>query len=90
MKDMIITKDEIVAAAAEIIRSTYNPAFSPDERRGMKYALQVLSDNTQMGSQLSELFKICAKSIPVSRNASKYYNPLHDLIYEIKIRGIVE
>lgn len=72
MKDMIITKDEIVAAAVEIIRSTYNPAFSPDERRGMKYALQVLSDNTQMGSQLSELFKICAKSIPVSRKRSKY------------------
>lgn len=90
MKDMLITKDEIVAAAAEIIRSSYNPAFSPDERRGMKYALQVLSDNTPMGSHLSELFKICAKAIPVSRNASDYCNPLHDLIYEIKIRGFGE
>lgn len=90
MKDMLITKDEIVAAAAEIIRSSYNPAFSPDERRGMKYALQVLSDNMQMGSQLSELFKICAKAIPVSCKASKYYSPLHDLICEIKIRGLSE
>lgn len=33
MKDMLITKNEIVAAA-EIIRASYNPLYSPDERRG--------------------------------------------------------
>lgn len=36
MKDMLITKNEIVAAATEIIRASYNPLYSPDERRGMK------------------------------------------------------
>lgn len=90
MKDMLITKDEIVAAAAEIIRVSYNPLYSPAERRGMKFAFQILSDNMPRGSQLSELFKICGNAIPISRNTSKYYNPLQDLIYEIKIRGFGE
>lgn len=87
MKDMLITKDEIVAAAAEIIRASYNPLYSPDERRGMKFAFQILSNNMPSGSQLSELFKICGNAIPISRNTSKYYNPLNNLIYEIEIRG---
>lgn len=89
MKDMLITKDEIIAAAAELIRSTYCPLYSPDERRAMRKVFDALADNTHEGSQLSELFRVCALSIPICRNCSIYENKLLDLEQNLKKAGLI-
>lgn len=90
MKDMLITKEEIIAATAELIRSTYCPLYSPTERRMLRKAFHALSENTPEGSQLSELFRVCALSIPIYRNCSIYENKLLDLEQNLKKAGLVE
>lgn len=90
MKDMLITKDEIIAAAAELIRSTYCPLYSPCERRMLRKAFHALSENIPEGSQLSELFRICALSIPIYRNCSVYENKVFELHQNLKIAGLAE
>lgn len=90
MKDMLITKEEIIAAAAELIRSTYCPLYSPSERRAISKVFDVLADNTAEDSQLSKLFSVCALSIPIYRNCSLYENKLLDLELNLKKAGLVE
>lgn len=90
MNDMLITKEEIIAAAAELIRSTYCPLYSPNERRAMRKAFDALADNTPEGSQLSKLFRVCALSIPVYRNCSVYENKVYELHQNLKIAGLLE
>lgn len=90
MKDMLITKEEIIAAAAELIRVTYCSLYSPNERRAMRKVFGALADNTPEGSQLSELFRVCALSIPIHRNASIYENKLLDLEQNLKKAGLIE
>lgn len=90
MKDMLITKEEIIAAAAELIRSTYCPLYSPNERRMIIKVFDALADNTPEGSQLSELFRVCGLSIPIYRNCSIYENKVLDLEYNLKTSGLIE
>lgn len=90
MKDMLITKDEIVAAAAELIHGTYCPHYSPNERRIIRKVFDVFADNTPEGSQLSKLFRVCALSIPIYRNCSLYENKLLDLEQNLKKAGFAE
>lgn len=90
MKDMLITKEEIIAAAAELIRSTYCTLYSPSERRAISKVFDVLADNTPEDSQLSQLFRVCALSIPIYRNCSLYENKLLDLELNLKKAGLVE
>lgn len=90
MKDMLITKEEIIAAAAELIRSTYCPLYSPSERRMITKVFDALADNTPDGSQLSELFRVCAYSFPIYRNCSIYENKLLVLEENLKKAGLVE
>ena len=90
MKDMLITKEEIIAATTELIRSTYCPLYSPSERRMLRKAFHALSENTPEGSQLSELFRVCALSIPIYRNCSIYENKALELHQNLKIAGLVE
>jgi hypothetical protein len=89
MKDMLITKEEIIAATAELIRSTYCSLYSPSERRMLGKAFHALSENTPEGSQLSELFRVCALSIPIYRNCSLYENKLLDLEQNLKKAGLI-
>lgn len=89
MKDMLITKEEIIAAA-ELIRSTYCQLYSPNERRMIIKVFDAFADNTPEGSQLSELFRVCALSIPIYRNCSIYENKVLDLEYNLKARGLIE
>ena len=88
MKDMLITKEEIIAVTAELIRSTYCPLYSPAERRMIKKVFYTFAENTPEGSQLSELFRVCALSIPVHRNCSIYENKLLDLEQNLKKAGL--
>lgn len=90
MKDMLITKEEIIAAAAELIRSTYCPLYSPSERRMIRKVFRAFAENTPEGSQLSELFTVCALSIPIYRNCSLYENKLLDLEQNLKKAGLAE
>lgn len=90
MKDMLITKEEIIAAAAELIRSTYCPLYSPNERRIISKVFDVFAHNTPEGSQLSELFRVCGLSIPIYRNCSLYENKLFDLEQNLKKAGFAE
>ena len=90
MKDMLITKGEIIAAAAELIRASFSSLHTPDERRGIKMALFALADNTPDGSELSELFRVCGLSIPIYRNCSIYENKVLDLEYNLKKAGFIE
>lgn len=89
MKDMLITKEEIIDAAAELIRSTYCPLYSPNERRMIIKVFDAFADNTPEGSQLSELFRVCALSIPVYRNCSIYENKVFELEQNLKKVGLV-
>lgn len=57
MKDMLITKDEIIAATAELIRSSYCPLYSPSERRMIRKVFHSFAENTPEGSQLSGAFQ---------------------------------
>ena len=84
---MLITKEEIIAAAAELIRSSYCPLYSPSERRAMRKVFDELADNTPEGSQL---FRVCALSIPVYRNCSVYENKVFELHQNLKIAGLLE
>lgn len=86
MKDYLITKEEIITAAADLIQQTYCPLYSPDERRGIALCFSALSEFTPEGSPLSELFRICAKSIPIKRNASIYVNNLK--MFELNLREL--
>lgn len=90
MKDMLITKEEIIAATAELIRSTYCPLYSPNERRMIIKVFDALADNTPEGSQLSEIFRVCALSIPIYRNCSLYENKLLDLELNLKKAALIE
>lgn len=87
MKDMLITKEEIIAAADELIRSTYCSLYSPSERRAISKVFDVLANNTPEDSQL---FSVCALSIPIYRNCSLYENKLLDLELNLKKAGLVE
>lgn len=89
MKDMLITKEEIIAAAAELIRSTYCPLYSPSERRMIRKVFHTFAENTPEGSHLSELFRVCALSIPIYRNRSIYENKLFDLEQNLKKGGLI-
>lgn len=90
MKDMLITKEEIIAAAAELIRSTYCPLYSPNDRRMIRKVFHTFAENTPEGSQLSELFRVCGLSIPIYRNCSNYENKVLELEYNLKMRGLKE
>lgn len=90
MKDMLINKEEIIAATAELIRSTYCPLYSPNERRMIRKVFHTFAENTPEGSQLSELFRVCALSIPIYRNCRVYENKVLELHQNLKYAGLVE